>query len=146
MSKRFTLAEAEKLLPRIGRLIREAVSLKTEYDESEAALQKFSQKVMLMGGIIVDRDRVREARIHREGIAERLKAALESIQETGCIVKDLDIGLVDFPTLFRGDEVYLCWKMGEPAIEFWHGIHEGFAGRKAIDRDFRENHRGDPHN
>jgi hypothetical protein len=59
------------------------------------------------------------------------------------VVKDLDIGLIDFPTLFHGVEVYLCWKLDEPAIEFWHGVDEGFRGRKAIDRDFRDNHRGD---
>jgi len=57
-------------------------------------------------------------------------------------VKDLDIGLVDFPTLFRGAEVYLCWRLGEPAIQFWHGVDEGFAKRKAIDQDFRDHHNG----
>jgi hypothetical protein len=69
---------------------------------------------------------------------------VEKIHETGCIVKDLDKGLVDFPTLFRGEEVYLCWKMDEPAIEFWHRIEDGFAGRTAIDQEFRDNHKGDP--
>jgi len=72
-----------------------------------------------------------------------LRNAIESVQELGCVVKDLDIGLIDFPTLFRGEEVYLCWKLGEPVIAFWHGVDEGFRGRKAIDRDFRDNHCGD---
>jgi hypothetical protein len=58
-------------------------------------------------------------------------------------VKDLDTGLVDFPTLFRGQEVYLCWKLGEASIEFWHSVDEGFRGRKAIDRDFRDHLAGD---
>ena len=66
------------------------------------------------------------------------------MQAIGCVVKDLDIGLIDFPTEFRGEEVYLCWKLGEPRIEFWHGVEEGFRGRKAIDQDFRDHHRGDP--
>src|ERR1035441_793134 len=47
-----------------------------------------------------------------------------------------------FPTLFRGQEVYLCWKLGEPFIEFWHGMNEGFRGRKAIDRDFSDHLEG----
>ena len=51
--------------------------------------------------------------------------------------------LVDFPTLFKGVEVYLCWKLGEPAIDFWHGIDEGFRGRKPIDKEFLDHHRGD---
>jgi hypothetical protein len=58
------------------------------------------------------------------------------------MVKDLDIGLIDFPTLFRGREVYLCWRMGETGIRYWHG-EEGFRGRKEIDRDFLDNHSAD---
>jgi hypothetical protein len=61
----------------------------------------------------------------------------------GVLVKDLDTGLVDFPTLFRGVEVYLCWKLGENGIEFWHGVEEGFRGRKSIDQDFLDHHEGD---
>jgi hypothetical protein len=68
---------------------------------------------------------------------------VEEVQEMGCLVKDLDMGLVDFPTTFRGEEVYLCWKLGEEEIAFWHGVDEGFRGRKAIDRDFRAHHQGD---
>jgi len=84
-----------------------------------------------------------EARTRRDSSAARLKASLQQVQEIGCIVKDLDIGLIDFPTTFRGIEVYLCWKLGEPAIEFWHGVDEGFRGRKAIDQDFIDHHRVD---
>ncbi len=98
---------------------------------------------MLMGGVMVDRKQAVDARNRRENEASELRSAIESVQETGCVVKDLDIGLIDFPTLYRGEEVYLCWKLGEPAIAFWHGVDEGFRGRKAIDQDFRENHRGD---
>jgi hypothetical protein len=96
-----------------------------------------------MGGMVVDRTEVREARERRDHAAGSLRQVLEEVQELGCVVKDLDIGLVDFPTLFQGREVYLCWKLGEPAIAFWHGVDEGFAGRKAIDQDFREHHQGD---
>ena len=77
--------------------------------------------------------RKRGARLQRERAAESLKKAIESIHESGCVIKDLDIGLLDFPTLFRGEEVYLCWKLGEPKITHWHGLEEGFAGRKPID-------------
>jgi hypothetical protein len=59
--------------------------------------------------------------------------AVNKIQETGCVVKDLDTGLIDFPSLLDGQEVYLCWKVGEDRIEYWHGLHEGFAGRKPLD-------------
>jgi hypothetical protein len=68
---------------------------------------------------------------------------MERIEEMGVVVKDLDVGLVDFPTLFRGEEVYLCWRMDEDDIDHWHGVNEGFAGRKPIDQHFVENHRGE---
>ena len=93
--------------------------------------------------MVVDRTRVLAARSQRDESGTRLQRCLEQVQETGCVVKDLDIGLVDFPTLFQGREVYLCWKLGEEDITFWHGIEEGFAGRKPIDREFLDNHEGD---
>jgi hypothetical protein len=54
------------------------------------------------------------------------------IHGLGAIVKDLDEGLVDFPALHAGDEVLLCWKVGEDSVAFWHGLEEGFAGRKPL--------------
>jgi len=92
----------------------------------------------------VDRDRALEARNRRDSAAGRLRAAIEQVQEIGCLIKDIDIGLVDFPTSLRGVEVYLCWKLGESGISFWHGVDEGFRGRKPIDKDFLDNHQGDP--
>jgi hypothetical protein len=143
MSKRFTLREAEQLLPQIRDWMREAVSLKTRYDEAERAVRALTERIMVMGGIIVDSKRAAEDKARRENAGLHLKSILESIQESGCVVKDLDKGLVDFPTLLRGQEVYLCWKMGESGIRYWHGVDEGFAGRKPIDRDFLDNHQGD---
>jgi hypothetical protein len=143
MPKHFTLAEAESLLPRMGQLMREATTMKSAFVDAERVLRAHSERVMLMGGMVVDREEIRAARTRRDSVAARLRAALESIQETGCVVKDLDIGLLDFPTLYRGREVYLCWKLGEADIAFWHGVEEGFAGRKPIDRDFRDHQRGD---
>lgn len=64
----------------------------------------------------------------------RIQELIEQIQSVGCIVKDLDLGLVDFPALRGGQLINLCWKMGEPSILFWHGINEGFAARKSIAR------------
>lgn len=143
MSKRFTLAEAQKLLPKVEGLLQSAILAKAEYEKAESAIQSRSEHIMLMGGVTVDRQQAVDARNRRENEAAELRSALESLQEIGCVVKDLDIGLVDFPTLLRGVEVYLCWKLDERKIEFWHGVDEGFRGRKAIDQDFRDNHRGD---
>src|SRR5271169_660396 len=130
MPRFFNLPQAEKLLPDVESAIREAIAVKTEYQQAEEAWQNFSQRVMVMGGVRVDRSRLLDQKNHRESSAQRLKAAIERIHEFGCLVKDLDIGLIDFPTLWKGEEVYLCWKLGEPCIRFWHGIDEGFRGRK----------------
>lgn len=143
MPKRFTLEEAQALIPMVTRYVREAIQIKSEYEEAEAAIRQFTERVMMMGGIVVDRAQAIEARTRRENAAARLRNSIEQIQGLGCVVKDLDIGLVDFPTLFRGTEVYLCWKLGENGIEYWHGVDEGFRGRKYIDQDFLDNHRGE---
>jgi hypothetical protein len=146
MSRRFTLDEAESLLPEIEQCMREAISMKSEFEVAESAIQSINQRVMMLGGVLVDRGAVREHKLHRDRSVEGLKAAIQKIQDSGCILKDLDTGLVDFPTLFRDEEVYLCWKLGESGIAFWHGTDEGFAGRKPIDDKFRALHRGDAAN
>lgn len=57
---------------------------------------------------------------------------INRIEAYGCLVKDIDLGLVDFPSMRDGRAVYLCWKAGEPRITHWHGMDEGFADRKAL--------------
>jgi hypothetical protein len=143
MTRYFTLHQAERLLPDVERFIREAIGLKEEYQQAETELRSEMQRVTMLGGVDLNRAAFAELRARREASAERLKATIEEIHEIGCLVKDLDTGLIDFPTLFRGEEVYLCWKLGETGIAFWHGIEEGFRGRKAIDSEFLKNHRGE---
>jgi hypothetical protein len=143
MTRYFTLQQAERLLPDVERAIREAIGLKAEYQQAETKLRSEMQRVTMLGGVDMNRGAFAELRTRRESSAERLKEVIEEIHEIGCLVKDLDIGLIDFPTLFRGEEVYLCWKLGETGIAFWHGVEEGFRGRKAIDSEFLENHQGE---
>ncbi|HUK18820.1 MAG TPA: DUF2203 domain-containing protein [Bryobacteraceae bacterium] len=144
MAKRFTLNEAQSLVPQLEGTLRGAVALKSEFDQAEAAVRSFLERVTLMGGMMVNRNRARTTRERRDSLAQRLRSTIEHVQEMGCVVKDLDMGLIDFPTLLRGVEVYLCWKLGEPRIAYWHGTDEGFRGRKPIDEDFLRHHRGDP--
>ena len=58
---------------------------------------------------------------------------INRIEAYGCIVKDIDLGLIDFPSMRDGRAVYLCWKAGEARIEHWHGMDEGFSERKTLD-------------
>lgn len=143
MPRFFTLAQAEKLLPQVESAVREAITLKAAYDRAEAESQSFSRRLMVSGGMHVDGSRLLEQKSRRESAALRVKDSIERVHKFGCHVKDLEIGLIDFPALFNGQEVCLCWKLGESGIQFWHGVHEGFRGRKAIDQKFLEQHQGE---
>jgi hypothetical protein len=143
MPRYFTLAEARAALPVVGRSIREAVQAKAHYMEAEKAIQDLVQRILMMGGINVDTARAEAWKAQYDSNAQTLKNSMERIEDLGVLVKDLDIGLVDFPTLFRGEEVYLCWRMDEDDIDHWHGVNEGFNGRRPIDKHFVDNHRGE---
>lgn len=134
------------MLPQVREWMGEAVALKAQYEEAERAVQSLTERITMMGGIVANRERAAEDKARRDQAGQQLRSVLERFQESGCLVKDLDTGLVDFPTLLRGEEVYLCWKTGEESIRFWHGVHEGFAGRKPIDQDFLDHHEGEQTN
>ncbi len=142
MSRLFTLQEAQALLPQVERWLRSAIENRKSAFQMDEQLNALLMRINLQGGILPDVNRAAELKTGKEQSLDRLKKALSEIEEAGCLVKDLEIGLVDFPTLFDGAEVYLCWKLGESQIGFWHHTHEGFAGRKSIDREFRERHTG----
>ena len=65
-------------------------------------------------------------------LLERLQAEQAKLTELGCELKDLESGLVDFPSYRGADLVYLCWQQGEPRVEFWHDLTSGFAGRRPL--------------
>ena len=113
MPRYFTLTEARAALPAVGRAIREAVQAKARYSEAENAIQDLSQRIMMMGGLNVDTAATESWKAQYDSSGQMLKSAVERIEEQGVLIKDLDTGLLDFPTLFRGEEVYLCWRMDE---------------------------------
>jgi hypothetical protein len=142
MARFFTVAEATDLLPVVEELLREAMRQNAEYTEADAALDRETQRILFAGGALVNREEIAKQRERRDGSARALKAAIEKVHALGCQVKDLQIGLIDFPTVYDGQEVVLCWRLGEDAIRFWHGVEEGFRGRKPIDAHFLANHHG----
>ncbi|HOK47307.1 MAG TPA: DUF2203 domain-containing protein [Bryobacteraceae bacterium] len=143
MPRFFRLEDAQRLLPELEPVVRNITSLKKSFEEVDLELRAYSERITLLGGTFVPREELALKRRNRDLLASSLKKSIDTVHQHGCVLKDLGLGLVDFPTLFRGEEVYLCWKLGEPAIEFWHGMTEGFRGRKPIDKDFLENHRGE---
>jgi hypothetical protein len=146
MARYFTLREAQDLLPMVSQHLELALHLRSQFSEVSSGLEAVAEKAAMTGGLMVDRKYVIAQNGKREALARRLKEVIQEIHSHGCQVKDLDSGLLDFPTLYKGVEVLLCWKRGEPSISYWHGLEEGFRGRREIDRDFIENHRGDPEN
>lgn len=143
MPRYFNLLDAEKLLPEIERLLRTLIEAKGDYEGNEAELAQINQRIALAGGMVPPRERINHLRSRKDAAGRALKAAFERVQEIGCQVKDLETGLIDFPTLYRGKEVYLCWKLGENGIGYWHHVEDGFRGRRPIDGEFLANHHGE---
>jgi hypothetical protein len=66
-------------------------------------------------------------------LARELQDVVDELTSIGIQLKDADTGLLDFPAVREGEDVLLCWSVGEPAVEWWHGLEDGFAGRQRID-------------
>jgi hypothetical protein len=130
----FTLDEAQSLLPVLESLLRTAIEAKKIVDEVETEQQALQHRIFLSGGMSLNIVPLARRKAERAKAEQRMKDALAEIDSTGVQVKDLDIGLLDFPCEVEGQTILLCWKLGEKAITHWHGVQEGFAGRKPIDQ------------
>src|SRR4051812_23195717 len=133
MAKNFTLAEAQVLLPIMESLLRAAMEGKKLIEDVDAEFQALSSRIFLNGGTFVNIVPLAKRKHDREKAVQSVKDALAEIDATGVQVKDIDIGLLDFPCVVDGETVLLCWKLGEQGITHWHGLTEGFAGRKVVD-------------
>lgn len=134
MSQRtFTLQEAQVLLPVLKSLLQQAIDGKQLIEKIDSEFQELAQRIFLSGGLLVEIGRMALRRTEREKTVQRIKDVLSEIDATGVQVKDLEMGLLDFPCLVDGKTILLCWKMGEDKITHWHGTEEGYAGRKVID-------------
>ena len=140
MARYFTLREAERLLPHVEHYLRDSLFHRAEAMKAHEELETASARIRMAGGLRVQPGPLLAARARRDASTAALKEALQKIQEMGVLVKDLDIGLIDFMTRYRDQDVCLCWKLGEEKIAFWHGAEEGFRGRKPIDREFIDGH------
>jgi len=129
----FTLTEAERVRKELEPFLLEAIDCRKKLSSLENDLSAVSARIMMMGGVLVPYEKLAKLRLEHTHLAENLKSALNRILETGCIVKDLDVGLLDFPAVIDNQDVYLCWKLGEDRIRFYHRQDEGFAGRKPLD-------------
>jgi hypothetical protein len=139
----FRLDEAARLLPRVEQHLRDALFHKSEYERIHRQIEAVLDRVRVSGGARMDPSQQLELRAQRDAHVRELQEAMAQIENTGALVKDLDMGLLDFMARYEGRDVCLCWRLGEDAIRFWHGAEEGFRGRKEIDDDFRALHNGE---
>lgn len=122
--KTFTLEEANALVPQLEALLEEIASLRDKLVSMGPTLQPVVQRAGGNGGSKAGSEYVL--------FLQRFNATLSIFQDIGCELKDLDQGLVDFPSYREGKLIYLCWKRGERRVEFWHDLESGFAGRQPL--------------
>lgn len=103
----FTPNQANEFLPQVKDTVERSIAIKKEADG------------------LKDDEEMADA-------MERLGKEIQKLEELGCILKDLNIGLIDFPAVRLGTRVWLCWKLGEEKVAFWHDLHEGYAARKLV--------------
>jgi hypothetical protein len=127
----FTPAEANAALDELRPLAEEMVERRQALVTAQERRASLGAQVVTNGGDLTPSD-FAEADEELEQAATDLARIVERIQSEGVLVKDLDRGLLDFPALREGEEILLCWQLGEDTIQFWHGLEEGFAGRKPL--------------
>ena len=131
--KLFSLSEAERARRQVEPLLIDAMEGRRQMGDLEESLSAIANRIQVMGGITLDYDVAARMRADLNQVVAKVKDALDQIQATGCIVKDLDSGLVDFSFVDKGMKRFICQAgcLGEDRIRFYHGQDEGFSGRKA---------------
>jgi len=126
VEKHFTIEEAEQMLPMIEKVIKRTIKLNKALDLlSSIEIEVYDD----------DYDNLRKItklNKHFHKLSYEFYANIEEIEGAGCIIKDLEIGIIDFYSRFDGREIFLCWRLGEKKIMFWHEVDSGYAGRKPI--------------
>ncbi|GAB7389051.1 DUF2203 domain-containing protein [Bacillaceae bacterium] len=132
--KYFTVREANALLPRLKEELTSLQKLKREMDDKFRELQ-YLKAAIANGSQTVSpgEDPFFKLEAELDFLLMIAQGHIERIQETGAQLKDIELGLIDFPALLHGQEILLCWKQGEEEITHWHTVWEGFMGRRKID-------------
>ena len=128
----FTPAEANSALSEVRPVAERLVAVRERMRELERSPGELATAIDGNGGGYAASD-LSAAAVELSGLADAAIACVEKLEELGVRVKDLDLGLLDFPARRDGLEVELCWHVGEEAVQYWHGLGEGYAGRKPID-------------
>ena len=136
----FTVGEVEALIPALERIFVQVLQLRAglralgqKLDRAGVKLDRQPEEVGRETEIESGPPAVRQAKAVFRGLDEALNDEIERIRALGGEVKDIDLGLVDFPGKRNGEEILLCWKLGEKVLGYWHSVDGGFATRRPID-------------
>lgn len=131
----FTVAEAERVLPRIISLIEQLQGLQRSILETNQKIDELTGKLSQGNGYPrrAIKDQLEELTRHQLQLIDAFQSALDQLEASGCLLKDLNVGLIDFYGMRDGTMVFLCWKLGEDRIRFWHTLEDGYAGRRPLD-------------
>ena len=130
----FTLSEANELLAEVRPLAESLVEHRRGMREAAEGRARLTARIAGNGGDL-DPQEPGELDEEFERESQAVAQAAAGLQRLGVLVKDLDTGLVDFPARHNGEDVLFCWQLGEDEIAHWHGVDEGFAGRKPLPFD-----------
>jgi hypothetical protein len=128
----FTLEEANAAVDELRPVVERMVEHRRHFTAARNRRGDLTAQAGSNGGDLTPTD-FADVELELEAEATELARCIEQIESAGALVKDLDQGLLDFPALRDGEEILLCWQLGEDEIAFWHGLEEGFAGRKPLE-------------
>jgi hypothetical protein len=131
MAEYFTRAEAEALLPHLDPILREQRELRGRLQGVQQQVDAL--QIKMRGNGHAHQGELEQLRTAAATLAAEINECVRRITAYGVLVKDLEMGLVDFPARRQGREIYLCWRLGEPHVAWWHPIEDGFAGRQPLD-------------
>jgi hypothetical protein len=129
----FEPADVDTLIPTLTRVLASIMRANEQATGIAARLEAERERIGLAGGGVIDRAAWKAEVEQLARLTETVKAGLAEIGAMGGTIKDLALGLVDFPHQRDGRVVNLCWKYGESSVTHWHGLDEGFANRKPLD-------------
>ena len=129
--RHFTVDEANDALQLVRPLAEELVGVYRRANRVEQRAAPLRAAVAGNGSVGM-RERLQDHERVAAAAGSRMRALVEEIEALGAEVKDLELGLVDFPAEREGETVLLCWRVGEEEIGYWHGLEEGFAGRRPL--------------
>jgi len=130
MPRHFSVEEANQALPRLRQWLPRIQARRRRLDVVQRKLAELSVKASANGNLL--EEEVEATQREAKRLTGELDKLIGRVQELGCELKDIEQGLIDFPALREGREVYLCWRLGEEEVAFWHELEAGFAGRQPL--------------